>query len=64
MSHEGIRFVNKEEQARENLADRPLAREAVTSAKVQAKATNTVALWPGQPTSVAAYRNDIRCHCA
>src|ERR1700758_4447242 len=27
---------------------------------VQANATNTVALWPGQLTSIAAYRNDIR----
>lgn len=27
---------------------------------VQANATNTVALWPGQLTSVAAYRGDIR----
>jgi len=27
---------------------------------VQANATNTVALWPGQLTSVAAYRKDIR----
>jgi uncharacterized membrane protein YfcA len=27
---------------------------------VQANATNTVAIWPGQLTSVAAYRNDIR----
>src|SRR5947209_18360961 len=27
---------------------------------VQANATNTVALWPGQITSVAAYREDIR----
>jgi uncharacterized membrane protein YfcA len=27
---------------------------------VQANATNTVALWPGQLTSVAAYRSDIR----
>jgi uncharacterized protein len=27
---------------------------------IQANATNTVALWPGQLTSVAAYRNDIR----
>ncbi len=27
---------------------------------VQANATNTVALWPGQLTSVGAYRNDIR----
>jgi uncharacterized protein len=27
---------------------------------VQANATNTVALWPGQVTSIAAYREDIR----
>jgi uncharacterized membrane protein YfcA len=27
---------------------------------VQANATNTVALWPGQLTSIAAYRNDVR----
>src|SRR5246127_3076145 len=27
---------------------------------VQANATNTVALWPGQLTSVAAYRSDVR----
>lgn len=27
---------------------------------VQANATNTVALWPGQLTSIAAYRDDIR----
>jgi len=27
---------------------------------IQANATNTVALWPGQLTSVAAYRDDIR----
>jgi uncharacterized membrane protein YfcA len=27
---------------------------------VQANATNTVAIWPGQLTSVAAYRNDVR----
>ena len=27
---------------------------------VQANATNTVALWPGQVTSIAAYRSDIR----
>src|SRR3954454_23326961 len=26
---------------------------------VQANATNTVALWPGQATSIAAYRDDI-----
>ena len=29
---------------------------------VQANATNTVALWPGQLTSIAAYRGDIRKH--
>lgn len=27
---------------------------------IQANATNTVALWPGQLTSVAAYRDDVR----
>src|SRR5580693_3565356 len=27
---------------------------------VQANATNTVALWPGQLTSIAAYRENIR----
>jgi len=27
---------------------------------IQANATNTVALWPGQLTSIAAYRNDVR----
>src|ERR1017187_619809 len=27
---------------------------------VQANATNTVAIWPGQLTSIAAYREDIR----
>src|ERR1017187_4379080 len=27
---------------------------------VQANATNTVALWPGQLTSIAVYRDDIR----
>ena len=35
MSHEGIRFVSKEEQARENVDNRPLSREAVTPAKVR-----------------------------
>jgi uncharacterized protein len=29
---------------------------------IQANATNTVALWPGQLTSVAAYREDIRAN--
>src|SRR6202000_1814022 len=29
-------------------------------APVQANATNTVALWPGQLTSVAALRDDVR----
>jgi uncharacterized protein len=27
---------------------------------IQANATNTVALWPGQLTSIAAYRNDLK----
>ena len=31
---------------------------------VQANATNTVALWPGQLTSIAAYREDIRKNLA
>jgi uncharacterized membrane protein YfcA len=29
---------------------------------IQANATNTVAVWPGQLTAVAAYRNDIRAN--
>ncbi len=29
---------------------------------IQANATNTVALWPGQLTSIAAYRDDIQRH--
>ncbi|MDE3202051.1 MAG: sulfite exporter TauE/SafE family protein [Acidobacteriota bacterium] len=29
---------------------------------IQANATNTVALWPGQLTSIAAYRDDVRKH--
>ncbi|MGA9427624.1 MAG: sulfite exporter TauE/SafE family protein, partial [Terracidiphilus sp.] len=29
---------------------------------VHANATNTVALWPGQLTSIAAYRDDMRRH--
>ncbi len=35
MSHEGIRFVSKEEQAREDEESRSLPREAVTPAKVR-----------------------------
>lgn len=35
MSHEGIRFLSKEEEARENAEARPLSREAVTPAKVR-----------------------------
>jgi hypothetical protein len=31
---------------------------------VQANATNTVAIWPGQLTSVAAYRNDVKKNLA
>jgi len=33
-------------------------------APIQANATNTVALWPGQLTSIAAYRNDFRKNIA
>ena len=29
---------------------------------IQANATNTVALWPGQLTSIAGYRNEVRKH--
>jgi DUF971 family protein len=35
MSHEGIRFVSKDQAARENDADRPLSRIAVTPEKVR-----------------------------
>jgi DUF971 family protein len=35
MSHEGIRFLSKEEEARESAENRPLTREAVTPAKVR-----------------------------
>ncbi|MDE3202049.1 MAG: DUF971 domain-containing protein [Acidobacteriota bacterium] len=35
MSHEGIRFVTKEEEQRSAEANRPLPREAVTPAKVR-----------------------------
>lgn len=33
---------------------------AVRIAPVQANATNTVAIWPGQLTSIAGYRHDLR----
>lgn len=35
MSHEGIRFVSKGDQAREDAENRPLPREAITPAKVR-----------------------------
>ena len=35
MSHEGIRYVSKEEQARESEENRPLPRIAITPAKVR-----------------------------
>lgn len=35
MSHEGIRFVSKEDQARAAAAERPLTRNAMTPAKVR-----------------------------
>jgi len=35
MSHEGIRFLSKEEQAKENAENRPLERNAITPAKVR-----------------------------
>ena len=39
MSHEGIRFATNEEQARENLQNRPLPRIAVTPEKVRVLVT-------------------------
>ncbi|MGA8086556.1 MAG: DUF971 domain-containing protein [Terracidiphilus sp.] len=44
MSHEGIRFLSKDEQAQENLADRPLPRAAVTPDKVRVKITEGTGL--------------------
>jgi DUF971 family protein len=44
MSHEGIRFVNKEEQAQHDVADRPLPRIAVTPDKVRVKITEGTGL--------------------
>jgi DUF971 family protein len=44
MSHEGIRFVSKEEQTRESLEDRPLPRIAVTPEKVRVKITEGTGL--------------------
>jgi len=37
---------------------------AVGLGPIQANATNTVALWPGQLTSIAGYRNEVRKHQA
>jgi DUF971 family protein len=44
MSHEGIRFVNKEEQARHDDAEKPLSRIAVTPDKVRVKITEGTGL--------------------
>ena len=44
MSHEGIRFVSKDEEARENRSDRPLPKEAVTPSKVRVKITEGTGL--------------------
>src|SRR6516165_863649 len=44
MSHEGIRFVSKEEQTRESLEGRPLPRIAVTPDKVRVKITEGTGL--------------------
>jgi uncharacterized membrane protein YfcA len=35
---------------------------AVGLGPIQANATNTVALWPGQLTSIAGYRDEVRKH--
>src|ERR1022692_4571249 len=37
---------------------------AVGLGPIQANATNTVALWPGQLTSIAGYRDEVRKHRA
>jgi DUF971 family protein len=44
MSHEGIRFVSKEEKAEESLQDRPLPRISVTPEKVRVKITEGTGL--------------------
>lgn len=44
MSHEGIRFISKEEQARHNDAGRPLPRDAVIPEKVRVKITEGTGL--------------------
>jgi DUF971 family protein len=44
MSHEGIRFVRKEEQTRDSLENRPLPRIAVTPEKVRVKITEGTGL--------------------
>jgi len=44
MSHEGIRFVSKDEQARESVEDRQLAKIAVTPDKVRVKLTEGTGL--------------------
>lgn len=44
MSHEGIRFVSKEEQAQHSEAERPLPRIAVTPEKVRVKITEGTGL--------------------
>src|ERR1700677_4093029 len=35
---------------------------AIGLGPIQANATNTVALWPGQLTSIAGYRDEVRKH--
>jgi len=44
MSHEGIRFVSKEDQERQSLEDRPLPKIAVTPDKVRVKITEGTGL--------------------
>lgn len=44
MSHEGIRFVSKEEQATQSIEERPLPRIAVTPEKVRVKITEGTGL--------------------
>lgn len=44
MSHEGIRFVSREEQAEHHQAEQPLPRSAVTPEKVRVKITEGTGL--------------------
>ena len=66
MSHEGIRFVSKEEQARESLEERPLPRIAVTPDKVRVKITEGTGLeidWQDGHSGGIYSWDYLRRHC-